>query len=110
MLSVVKLKIGIVATAVVLPMLAGGCEYLKKPEATRFDAVDGGFEFRAIADAAYPEDSANGESWRMRWLEQRLQQTATCPNGYEITSRKPVLLSTGALGSIYDVYYEGRCA
>jgi hypothetical protein len=63
----------------------------------------------AIADAAYPEASANGEAWRMRWLEQRLVQSGTCPNGYTITARNPVLLSTGALGSIYDVYYEGRC-
>jgi hypothetical protein len=71
--------------------------------------VDGGFEFRAIADAAYPEASANGEAWRMKWLKQRLTETGTCPNGYAITSRKPVLFSTGSLGSIYDVYYEGRC-
>jgi hypothetical protein len=93
-----------------LSLLAGGCEYLSKPESTRFDAVKGVFEFRAIADAAYPEHTANGEAWRMNWLEQRLQQSGTCPNGYRITSRRPVLFSTGALGSIYDVYYEGRCS
>jgi hypothetical protein len=97
------------ALAFGLATLAGGCEYLHKPESTRFDGVEGGFEFRAIADAAYPEASANGEAWRMRWLEQRLVQSGTCPNGYTITARNPVLLSTGALGSIYDVYYEGRC-
>jgi hypothetical protein len=89
--------------------LPGGCAYLHKPESTQFDVVRGGFEFRAIADAAYPEASPNGEAWRMRWLEQRLQQSSTCPNGYTITARKPVKLSTGALGSIYDIYYEGRC-
>jgi hypothetical protein len=94
--------------ALLVPSL-GGCEYLHKPESTRFDAVKGGFEFRAIADAAYPEHTANGEAWRMKWLEQRLAQTGTCPNGYEITARETELLSTGALGSIYDVYYEGRC-
>lgn len=99
-----------IALALALLLLAGGCEYLSKPESTRFEAVEGGFEFRAIADAAYPEQSANGESWRMRWLEQRLRETGTCPNGYEITSRRPVLFSTGVLGSIYDVYYEGRCS
>ncbi len=92
-----------------LAMLAGGCDYVSKPESTRFDTVAGGFKFRGIADAAYPEATANGEAWRMRWLEQRLAQTGTCPRGYQITSRKPVLLSTGTLGSIYDVYYEGRC-
>ena len=91
-------------------LLLTACTYLSKPESTRFDPEAGGFEFRAIADAAYPEHTANGEAWRMRWLEQRLIQTGTCPQGYTITSRKPVLLSTGALGSIYDIYYEGRCS
>jgi hypothetical protein len=98
-----------VMIAAALSMLAAGCAFLHKPESTHFDAVDGGFEFRAIADAAYPEASANGEAWRMKWLEQRLAQSGTCANGYTITSREPVLFSTGALGSIYDVYYEGRC-
>lgn len=95
--------------ALCLVGLLGGCEALSKPESTRFDQTRGGFEFRAIADAAYPEASPGGEAWRMAWLEQRLKDTATCPNGYEITSREPVLLSAGTLGGIYDVYYEGRC-
>jgi hypothetical protein len=98
-----------VLAAAVLALSLSGCAYLSKPESTRFDRVSGGFEFRAIADAAYPEASTNGEAWRMRWLEQRLEETGTCPNGYTLTSREPVLLSTGALGSIYNVYYEGRC-
>jgi hypothetical protein len=97
------------AGAIALPLLIGGCAYLSKPESTQFDAVRGGFEFRAIADAAYPEASANGEAWRMRWLEQRLRETGTCPHGYRITSRETKRLSSGTLGSIYDVYYEGRC-
>jgi len=92
-----------------LLLLIGSCSYLHKPESTHFEAVENGFAFRAIADAAYPEASANGEAWRLRWLEQRLRASGTCPNGYTITSRKPVRLSTGSLGSIYDVYYEGRC-
>jgi hypothetical protein len=98
----------VAALAASLALLAG-CAFFHKPESTQFDAVDGGFEFRAIADAAYPEASANGEAWRMKWLEQKLAQTGTCPNGYTITAREPVLFSTGSLGSIYDVYYEGRC-
>jgi hypothetical protein len=90
-------------------LLCGGCSYLHKPESTAFDATEDGFAFRAIADAAYPEETANGEAWRMRWLEQRLAETGTCPRGYTITARETKRLSTGALGSIYDVYYEGRC-
>ena len=86
-----------------------GCEMLERPQSTRFEAVTGGFEFRAIADAGYPEASANGEAQRMSWLARNLKDTGTCPHGYKITSRKPVLLTTGELGSIYDVYYEGRC-
>src|SRR3954467_11159392 len=92
-----------------LANLVVGCAYLSKPESTHFDQVSGGFEFRAIADAAYPEHTVAGEAWRMKWLEQRLHQTGTCPNGYTITAPEPTLLSTGSLGSIYDVYYEGRC-
>ncbi len=95
--------------AIVFVFLAGGCEALSKPESTHFSATSDGFAFRAIADAAYPEDSPNGEAWRMRWLAQRLKDSGVCPAGYDITSRKSELLSTGTLNSIYDVYYEGRC-
>jgi hypothetical protein len=87
----------------------GACSYLHKPESTEFTPKRGGFEFRAIADAAYPENSLNGEAWRMRWLAQKLVATGICPNGHDMVSRRPVVLSTGSLGSIYDVYYEGRC-
>jgi len=90
-------------------LLLAGCEALSKPESTSFTPVRGGFEFRAIADAAYPEASENGEAWRMRWLQQRLSESGVCPRGYVITSRKARQLSSGALGSIYDVYYRGRC-
>jgi hypothetical protein len=99
----------LLAAVAALAPLAGGCEALSKPESTRLDAVTGGFEFRAIADAAYPEASAGGEAWRMKWLEQRLAETGTCPKGYTITARETERISTGALGSIYDVYYQGRC-
>lgn len=95
--------------AVAVALLLFGCEALSKPESTHFKPVSGGFAFRAIADAAYPEASPNGEAWRMNWLSQRLKASGICPNGYVITSREPIRLSTGALGSIYDVYYEGRC-
>ena len=91
-------------------VLAGSaCSLLHKPESTAFTPTRDGFEFRAIAEAAYPENTANGESWRMRWRAQKLVQTGTCPHGYDIVSREPVLRSTGALGGWYDVYYVGRC-
>ena len=97
------------AAAVAILLSSGACSWLHKPESTEFTATSGGFAFRAIADAAYPEGSPNGEAWRMRWLGQRLAAGGICPHGYDIISRKPVLLSTGTLGSIYDVYYRGRC-
>jgi hypothetical protein len=90
-------------------LLVGACSVLHKPESTAFTPTRNGFSFRAIADAAYPEGSQNGEAWRMRWLAEKLATTGVCPSGFDIVSRRPVLLSTGALGSIYDVYYEGRC-
>src|SRR3954470_10879967 len=99
----------LIALTAAMPLVLGGCELLSKPESTHFDAVRGGFKFRAIADAAYPEGSAAGEAARMKWLEQRLRETGTCPNGYTITERQTALRSTGTLGSIYDVYYKGTC-
>ena len=92
-----------------LLLLTGSCALLHKPESTEFTPTRHGYEFRAIADAAYPEDTENGEAWRMRWLAQKLVQTGTCPKGHDIVSRKRSLLSTGWLGSIYDIYYVGRC-
>lgn len=97
--------------AMVLGLLfaIGGCELLDRPQSTHFEPVADGFRFRAIADAAYPEGSANGEAQRMSWLARDLKASGTCPAGYTITSRKPVLAWHGQLSDAYDVYYEGRC-
>src|SRR5947208_15958461 len=70
----------------------GACAYLHKPESIELTPTRTGFEFRAIADAAYPEGTPNGEVWRMRWLQQRLAASGTCPNGCDIVLRKPVRL------------------
>jgi hypothetical protein len=77
--------------AMVLLILAGGCELLHKPESTHFRATREGFEFRAIADGAYPEDTSNGEAWRMKWLEQHFAKTRICPGGYDITGARRYL-------------------
>jgi hypothetical protein len=87
-----------------------GCEILDRPQSTHFEAVTGGFKFRAIADAAYPEDTPNGEAQRLSWLAQNLRRTGTCPKGYVLTSRKAVEAWQGQLAKVYDVTYEGRCS
>ena len=87
----------------------GGCEILDRPQSTHFEPVAGGFKFRAIADAAYPEETPNGEAQRLSWLAQHLHESGTCPNGYVLTSRKAVLAWQGELAKVYDVFYEGRC-
>lgn len=97
------------ATLVLAAVAAGGCELLDRPQPTHFERTDGGFRFRAIADAAYPEGSANGEAQRLSWLARNLKRTGTCPQGYTITSREAELAWHGHLADVYDVTYEGRC-
>src|SRR4051794_4125965 len=97
------------AVVVAVALASAGCEILDRPQPTHFEPTSGGVRFRAIADAAYPEGSANGEAQRMSWLARNLKATGTCANGYAITSRKAVLAWHGQLADVYDVYYEGRC-
>jgi hypothetical protein len=92
-----------------LAVFAGGCEILDRPQSTHFERTTGGFRFRAIADAAYPEGSANGEAQRMSWLARDLKASGTCPDGYTITSRQAELAWHGQLADVYNVTYEGRC-
>jgi hypothetical protein len=91
-------------------LLIGACDTLAKPESTHLSGGADGFTFRAIADAAYPEASENGEQWRMRWLRAALNARGLCPRGYAISSRQVRLLSSGTLGDIADVYYRGQCS
>jgi len=70
---------------------------------------DDSFTFQATADAINKLDSQEGESVRIRALEEWLRMNSKCPSGYEITSRTPVVRREGLLSKIYDVHYEGSC-
>ncbi len=87
-----------------------GCALVDRPELTRFEPV-GMSEFRYVArtdEWVYPLESMDAEAERMRWLEMYLKDNAMCASGYEIVSRRPVVMSNN-FKPIHDVYYAGRC-
>ncbi len=98
---------GILATT----LLIAGCETSDRIQTTEFmPAEHGTFRYKGIADSIHPLDSTEGESRRMRMLDEWVRLNATCRSGYKITSRKPVLRNMGLVGrGVYDVWYEGRC-
>jgi hypothetical protein len=79
-----------------------------KTEFTDFEPTEQGFRYRGLANAIYEIDTEDGEAWRMEILQSYLTDNDICPKGYEITSRKPVVVN-GKGGSVYWVHYQGRC-
>jgi hypothetical protein len=69
----------------------------------------GTFTYMNIADAVYPDGSPEAEQHRMDRLSKYLRENVMCPHGYEITSREAVARIEGLLGTVKDIYYEGRC-
>jgi hypothetical protein len=93
-----------------LAALLSGCENVDRLTATDFaPSANGRFRYKGYADAIYTVDSAEAEQRRLRMLDEWLRLNGECKNGYEIISRKPVRRSQGLLGSVYDVWYDGRC-
>ena len=100
-------------SAVVL-VLVGACsmnEDLERLSQTEFKPIgNSAFEYKALASPVLrPEDSSGAEFERIVWLESYLSDNGFCPDGYEITERRAILLVTGLLGSSYDIFYSGRC-
>ncbi len=97
------------ATVAVLFSLCA-CSAMDRLAMTEFKPIDDStFEYKAAADAAYPEDSESAEAKRHQWLERYLADNGLCPNGYEITQRRAVHRFRGLLGSLVDIFYVGRC-
>lgn len=95
-------------------MLIGACAVnynLERLSQTEFRPIgDSAFEFKALSSPLLrPEDSIGAEEERIRWLESYLDDNDLCPDGYEITQRRTVLLLEGLLGSSHDIYYSVRC-
>ena len=86
------------------------CSAIDRLDHTEFKPIgQSAFEYKAIADVLYPEDSESAEAKRHQWLERYLADNGLCPNGYEITQRRAVHRFRGLLGTIVDIFYVGRC-
>ena len=72
--------------------------------------ADGTFTYRARAGGTYRLDDPEAEATRIRWLAQYLGDNGLCANGYEITDRETVVVTTGMFGGMQDVIYRGECA
>lgn len=95
-------------------LLESGCASLDKSVMTRLEPIgeSGNGEvtlrFAAVADAAYPADSAAAEATRLDWLRQALAENGYGGRPYTIVQRRAFVRSKGLLGSIQDIYYDVR--
>jgi hypothetical protein len=87
------------------------CSTQERIDTTAFEpqADANTFRYRAYADASVRLDVPWAEEYRMDMLKEWLELNHKCPDGFTITSRKPVKKSEGIFADIYDIYYEGRC-
>ncbi len=90
--------------------LLAGCAAYDRPALSTFEPLtETTFRYQAKTDSlVYREESPTAETERMRWLETYLTDNKFCPQGYEITSRKPVV-TQDTLARTYTIYYAGRC-
>lgn len=97
------MRLSLIAAAAALS-LAGCSEYQRS--ATSFFEPGPNDTFRMFAKMQGVDIS---ESERLSWIATYLSDQARCPEGYEITERKEVILSHGLLGDLKNVYYNGKC-
>lgn len=95
--------------AVLLPFLAACAAHDQRMATDFMPLSDGRWTYKSFADAGTPLESEAGERYRMQMLEIWLGENNRCQDGYSITSRQPIKRSTGLIGDIYDVHYEGVC-
>ena len=90
--------------------LLAACSSVDRLAMTEFRPIgDSAFEYKAKADAMYPDDTVSAEATRLKWLKQYLEDNGYCPTGYEITERLVVTRFQGLLGNLVDIFYTGRC-
>lgn len=95
----------------VLATTAGGCAAAYKHYDTTFVRTSP-VEFAYVAgadDMSAPKDSADGERYRMRFLEEYLRDNVMCARGYEIVDRQVTVIASGAFGQAHRILYRGRC-
>jgi len=64
------------------------------------------FEYVAPGDNTMREDSEKGEQKRLKMLAKWLKLNGCEDRSYEITSRRPVLVSQNMFGKLYDIHYK----
>lgn len=97
--------------ALVLALVLGACSAAYKANETSFTRT-GGSEFTYVAaadDMSAPAASADGERYRMRFLEEYLRDNRMCAGGYEIVDRQVTVIARGVFGEAQKVLYRGRC-
>lgn len=105
-----KTTIKILAIAVTISLLSCSCASTDF-NATSFRPVDHNekftiYEFKAFADAIYPNDSVTAEKQRIKWLQKWIKNNNLNLKHYEIVSRSAVLKHEGLLGTVFDIYYK----
>lgn len=64
--------------------------------------------FEATASSQFPADSATAETVRMEWLAAWMKRSGSCPEGWEILSRRPIDPAE-VHARRHDLRYEIRC-
>lgn len=68
------------------------------------------FQWRTIADTAYPVDSDRAEKQRLEQLERIAGMNPPCSQGYRVTDRAATKKVDSILGKgVYDVFYTIDC-
>ncbi len=93
--------------------LTGGCAAnspAPAPGVTELRPLgSGAYRYESLADASFPEGDAEAEATRLRWLERRLADQGTCPEGYDVTERRPVVVRQAVLGPVHRIEYTVVC-
>ncbi|WP_143589606.1 hypothetical protein [Thalassospira mesophila] len=67
---------------------------------------DGTFRYEVMKSSS---DGVYNEADRLNWLQMYLDDNALCPNGYEITEKKNILVQKSFIGDAYREIIYGRC-
>lgn len=72
------------------------------------DAASDIFYFDVTVTAEFPDDNADAEAERMKWLDEWLEQRNMCPKGHEIVKKRKFDYMEDNPAR-RDLRYEARC-